>query len=158
MNNDLVWYACYGSNMLEERFMCYIQGGICRFNNGSYSGCSDKTPPLKSLPVIIPYRMYFAKASLRWENKGVAFLDSNMSGYTLGRMYLITKEQFLEVQQQEGPAWYGKKLLLGEKDGYDIVTFTNHCTLEENAPGQNYMNVLKLGMAETYPLLQQYEI
>ena len=24
---DYVWYGCYGSNMLKERFLCYLQGG-----------------------------------------------------------------------------------------------------------------------------------
>ncbi|MCS3557615.1 hypothetical protein EDF66_12920 [Sphingobacterium sp. JUb20] len=24
---DKVWYACYGSNLLEEHFLCCIKGG-----------------------------------------------------------------------------------------------------------------------------------
>ena len=30
---NLVWYACYGSNIMYECFMCYIQGGIFFANN-----------------------------------------------------------------------------------------------------------------------------
>jgi hypothetical protein len=26
-SQDQIWYACYGSNILQERFLCYIQGG-----------------------------------------------------------------------------------------------------------------------------------
>jgi len=32
MAESLVWYACYGSNILKERFLYYIEGGICRYN------------------------------------------------------------------------------------------------------------------------------
>lgn len=35
---EYVWYASYGSNMLYERFMHYIKGGYCEFNNKIYPG------------------------------------------------------------------------------------------------------------------------
>ena len=41
--NDKVWYACYGSNLCAERFMYYIVGGHCPFNDKDYDGCRDKT-------------------------------------------------------------------------------------------------------------------
>ena len=47
MNKKYVWYACYGSNLLRERFMLYIQGGFCRFNNREYTPCNDKSAPLE---------------------------------------------------------------------------------------------------------------
>lgn len=47
--------------------------------------------------------MYFAKSSGNWENGGVAFIKTNLDEkkQTLGRMYLITKEQFIDVVKQE---------------------------------------------------------
>ena len=44
-NQDLVWYVAYGSNMLYERFMCYINGGQFRDNGRDHEICLDTTPP-----------------------------------------------------------------------------------------------------------------
>lgn len=40
---DKVWYACYGSNLLEEHFLCYILGGQPAGVKTVYGGCNDKT-------------------------------------------------------------------------------------------------------------------
>lgn len=45
--NDMVWYACYGSNMHLDRFKYYIEGGLYTVNNRYYEGCSDKTLPVE---------------------------------------------------------------------------------------------------------------
>lgn len=89
MNKNYVWYACYGSNLLKERFMLYIKE------------CNDKTEPSCEKPIIIHHDLYFANSSSRWENKGVAFIkpEKNEKVATLGRMYIITEEQFLEIQE-----------------------------------------------------------
>ncbi len=42
---DYVWYACYGSNLLYERFKCYILGGTFNGNGRYHDGCQDKTLP-----------------------------------------------------------------------------------------------------------------
>jgi len=47
MNKQYIWYACYGSNLLKERFMHYIGERVCRFNSASYSGCTDQSEPLE---------------------------------------------------------------------------------------------------------------
>lgn len=52
--NEKVWYACYGSNMLQERFLCYIKGGQPAGANTSYNGCNDKTLPIDSEQMYIP--------------------------------------------------------------------------------------------------------
>lgn len=36
MQQSYVWYASYGSNLLEGRMLCYIQGG--RVSSGSTGG------------------------------------------------------------------------------------------------------------------------
>ena len=87
------WYVSYGSNMLEERFLCYIEGG-CFEDGGSYNeACYDTTAPLEKRTIDIPYDMYFGNYSGSWQNGGVSFLDVTKKGKSLGVAYLITKEQ-----------------------------------------------------------------
>jgi hypothetical protein len=113
---DYVWYATYGSNMLQERFLLYIKGGNCVFNGKNYTGCRDKSLPKDSKPIEITYNMYYANRSLSWGAGGVSFLDLSKPGKALGRMYLITKEQFEDVRRQEGGGsnWYNEIVNIGE--------------------------------------------
>ncbi len=66
-SKDYVWYASYGSNLLYERFITYIEGGNCKFNGVDYPGCRDKSLPKDSRPTIIPYKMYYGNKSGSWE-------------------------------------------------------------------------------------------
>lgn len=102
--------------------------------------------------------MYYAKSSPAWESCGVSFLDLNRKGITLGKMYLVTIEQFHEIRQQEGPGWYNKTCKIGVSDGYDIMTFSGCQRYKENAPSQKYLDVLNKGILETYPILSEYVI
>ena len=158
--NDYVWYASFGSNMLYERFLSYIQGGLCRFNGRHYDGCRDKTSPLDSRPITIPYNMYYGNLNSSWGPGGVSFLDSNSNGKALGRMYLITREQFQDVCRQEGTSdnWYNKTLSLGKFEGIEIFTVTNDSIRPICAPGNAYLEVLKMGVKETYPEMNDFEI
>jgi len=157
---EYVWYAGFGSNLLYERFMSYIEGGTSRFNHKSYPGCTDKTPPKESLPLSIPYKMYFGNKSGSWSNAGVSFLDISTEAKTLGKMYLITKEQFDEVRIQEGSSdnWYNHVIQLGEHDGIKIFTITNCNKRPEYAPADNYLDVLRNGLKESYPTMSDFEI
>ena len=149
-NEKLVWYACYGSNIMYERFLCYIQGGKFYANNKCYEPCSDKTEPRGSKAIKIPFEMYFGNESPSWDNTGVAFIDISKNGETLGRMYLIAEEQFEEVWIQEGKGtnWYNKLIELGEYEGYPIKTFTNSIKRPENKPSENYLKVIQKGYKE----------
>lgn len=157
---NYVWYASYGSNLSKERFMCYIKGGVCKYNGRKYNGCTDKSDPLADRPITIPYRMYFAKNSGSWQNGGVAFISPfrDPKEKTLGRMYLITGQQFEEVCRQEGPVWYGHIIELGEADGYKIKTITNPRILERTMPSAAYLNVIRDGLKETYPDMDEWDI
>ncbi|MGV8120650.1 MAG: hypothetical protein AB2L14_12895 [Candidatus Xenobiia bacterium LiM19] len=162
MSENLVWYACYGSNLLKERFMCYIKGGKCSYNGKLYTGCEDKSEPQKDESFIIKHRIYFGKRSPSWFKKGVAFLDSmyNESECTLGRIYLITKSQFIDVQSQEGSSleWYGEIIHLGEKDGFEIKTLTSKEIQPEKVPSEYYLKAMINGIKETYPEKSKNEI
>ena len=97
MNSDYLWYVSYGSNMLEERFRAYIEGGYCRFNCNSYDGCEDKTFPQKSKSIELPYDMYYGNYSPSWCG-AVSFLD--MSGNRISARTLDLDCEFINVAKQ----------------------------------------------------------
>ena len=149
---DYLWYVSYGSNLLGERFMCYIQGGKFRGNVNGSSGCTDKTLPLASVRVTVPGQIFFAKKSHTWDGSGVAFLDAQTPFYTLGRAWLVTREQFEQIHEKEGEIWYSKKVELGSIDGIKAVTFTSDVHFQETEPNENYKTVLCEGFRETQRL------
>ena len=154
-----VWYAVYGSNLLYERFSNYILGGVCPFNEKEYPGCTDKTMPIKNQPYEIPFNMYYGNAMSSWGQGGVSFLDISQPGKSLGRIYLITKEQFREINEQEGSSerWYHHTLALGELEGIPIMTVTNQHKRPVHPPSDAYLEVLRLGLKETYPNMSEYD-
>jgi len=144
-------YAVYGSNLLKERFLAYIRGGT--YKGHQYNGCRDKTEPIDRGWMFIPHRLYFAKESPRWGNKGVAFIscekEADRNYHAIARLWEITEEQFEDIWEEEGKAWYHKKLCLGIDKGLKILTLTG-CWLEEmNNPSEEYLNVIKAGLKET---------
>ena len=177
---DLVWYASYGSNLLYDRFMCYIKGGTPEGSSTRCEGCSDKTPPQDRRPITIPHELYFAENSSSWEDKGVAFVKSerDLNAQTLGRMYLITREQFVQIVRQENGrspdnprisidfeetiaqgqsmikgGWYSRVIYLSEEDGYPIFTFTGRWeddAIPPNKPCEAYRKTIIRGLRETY--------
>ena len=153
IDNKYVWYACYGSNILKERFMLYINGGFCRFNGRNYNGCSDTSSPVEDRPITLPYKLYFGNSSGSWDGGGVAFLEpeETQGVETLGRIYLITEDQFRSINKIEGPTWYDKILDLGTVDGVPVKTFTHSTTFPRRMPSQGYLEVVKEGIRETYP-------
>ncbi len=102
--------------------------------------------------VKIPFPVYFARKSSSWENKGVAFLDYEAKGSSIGRAWLVTAEQFDEIYNQEGPGWYDKVLALGSIEGITAITFTSGKRLEDNSPSDKYKDVISKGREETEQL------
>lgn len=158
--NDYVWYASYGSNMLYERFLTFITGGNCKFNGVDYKGCRNTLIPKDSRPITIPYNMYYGNKSSIWGNEGVSFLDIESYGQALGRMHLVTGEQFEDIlsQQERGENWYNQSVSLGEYNGIEIITFTNKSTRQYQNPSDKYLEVLKMGLKETYPNMSDFDI
>ncbi len=153
--NKLVYYVSYGSNMLEERFMTYIKGGRCRFNGVTYKPCRNTNNPIISLPIEIPYNMYFSKKSNSWNQISVCFLDVSEPGFAYGRAYLVTEEQFKDIQRQEGLKWYENEVELNSINGIKAKTFTNFQNLEHKSVdkvGKEYLQVLISGLQETHGL------
>ena len=172
---DYVWYASYGSNLLETRFHCYISGGTPEGSSKAERGCTNPAQPLKVEPISLPYEMYFSEYSTRWRG-GVAFINTvkDYSVRTYGKKYLITSEQFKQIVQQENDnyemdidlelarnvhtfsfndSWYGNILYLGEADGYPIFTFTDNRTISEKkitTPSLPYLKNIFNGLADFY--------
>jgi hypothetical protein len=161
----MVWYAVYGSNLLYERFMCYLKGGSFR-GGRSAERCSDSSPPRARLLYELPYDMYFGKSSGAWEGKGVSFLGVTRPGKAYSVAYLITREQFEHICREEngghkpeiGLTWYDLALKVGEFDGIAVMTLTNSGIFPPNDPGPKYLEVLRLGLLENYPYLSEEEV
>ena len=178
MIGNKIWYASYGSNLQMERFLCYIRGGKPEGRQDTYAGCADKTLPEDNEELYINSQLYFAKESVGWNKGGVGFISNSVdpSIQTLARMYLITKEQFIDVVKQEikykgvltidfnecinkgstifkDPSWYGNLIYLGEKKHCPIFTFTskNDFTKEINKPDETYLKTIIEGIKEVFP-------
>lgn len=152
-----IWYAGYGSNLNRQRFICYIEGGKPKYGYNDNKGCSDKTLPSENKPFTIPYRLYFAlpnnnKTKKNWGDGGVAFINPVKEDgiETLCRIWKITKEQYKEVKEQEGP-WYANEICLGKEDGVRIYTITNEKKLTKILqPSKWYLKTIAEGLRETY--------
>jgi len=176
--NNKIWYASYGSNLQMERFLCYIRGGQPEGRLDVYKGCRDKTLPEDNEELYINSQLYFAKKSKGWNKGGVGFISNSFDTkiQTLARMYLIRKEQFIDIIKQEtkyekelkidfnecvntgsivfkDPSWYGNLIYLGEKKHHPIFTFTskNDFVGEINKPDKNYLKTIIEGIKEVFP-------
>jgi len=98
--------------MQMERFLCYIRGGQPKGRPDIYEGCRNKDLPEDDEDLYISSRLYFAKKSKGWNSGGVGFISNefNNKNQALARMYLITKEQFVDVVKQETKylGYYGR--------------------------------------------------
>jgi hypothetical protein len=163
---NYVWYVGYGSNMLEERFMCYIKGGQFRNNGCNHIPCLDQTPPKAKMIYEIPYNMYYGNSSGSWGNRGVSFLDITAPGKAYGVAYLISREQFNHLYKGENggiiplpdSTWYNTVVPLGQWDGFDVLTITNNRVVDINPPNDHYLEVLAEGLKESYTYLDDEAI
>ena len=138
-----VWYVAYGSNISYDRFIQYI------------NDCTDKTLPAENKPYILPYNIYFAYKSSRWNRKGVVFLDETKPGMAYGRAYKIKMSQFLEIRRNEGSV-YSKKICLGQMDNVPVYTFTSPMLRTDiMEPSREYMDVISKGLKEVYPEMSE---
>ena len=147
-DEDLVWYACYGSNLSNKRFSCYISGGTCAENGRTYQGSLDPTPARAILKKSYPGKLYFGNSSSSWNGCGVAFYDpnpSNEGARVYMKLYLITRQQLHDVMRQEGPSpnWYGRLVCLEVDDfGIPVYTLTSETRRPANAPSPAYANLI----------------
>jgi len=182
---SLVWYACYGSNLKRERFLCYIKGGSPPGSTGRQPGCSDPSPPRREKALELQRRLYFSGSSGNWGG-GVAFLEprKRTGERTLARMYLITRTQFQEIFTQEnnaeppghpididelleagelvvGKGQYSRLLFLGveRESGYPILSFTSSAeeAKDLSKPSPAYVKTIVDGLLESFPGMERTE-
>ena len=157
-----VWYVGYGSNLHQQRFLCYIEGGRPQLGASMAAGCRDKTTPIANKAIEIQHPLYFAipnkgRETSNWGRGGVAFLDPqrDAGARTYCRMWKITAEQYEDVRQQEGQTWYDREICLGSECGTPIVTVTNSLVIKNIlTPSDAYLKTIALGLAETYDFSQ----
>lgn len=173
---NYIWYAAYGSNMIEERFLCYIRGGTPMGSTTTYPGCADTSLPLDNEDSFICSELYFARKSACW-NSGIAFIKNDFSetAPTFARIYLITEEQFIQVVEQEiktpgiainfmqtkqdgssiikKNSWYGRIIYLGEQRDFPMFTFTGENDRTDfNRPDDNYLKTIIKGIRESHDI------
>ena len=149
--NDPVWYACYGSNLKEERFKDYILGNKHPKWGKSKRGCTDKTLWTDSKVKEYPGVIYFGNTSGSWQGMGVAFYDPDQEGKTLMRLYKITYGQLLDVRNQEGPydGWYDNLYRMeNAEEGIPVYTITSTQRIDSNLPSEEYKAVIKEALVD----------
>ncbi|CAM6092712.1 unnamed protein product [Calypogeia fissa] len=133
-----VWYACYASNLLMERFMCYIQGGQVEGMRNACLGSRNQTPPVASRWLMVPHNLFFGHSwTSRWGSGGVAFLDPVSHGgapTTHVRLYKITLQQLRDLLIQENRGEPNNSEVVLEWDQItklrDVQSALSHATLD----------------------------
>lgn len=183
---ELVWYAAYGSNLLAARFSTYLTGGQAphRPTARPQAGARNPAPPHQDRAWPLPHPLFFAGTSPGWGGAAVAMLDPTRSPAhpTLGRIWLITAQQFEDVFRQENgqrvpdgdrrplfsvadaapgrpldvlDAWYGRVVHLGPgPGGHPVVTMASpDPSRHRRGPAHpSYLRTIGLGLAESWGL------
>jgi hypothetical protein len=144
--NALVWYVAYGSNLSQDRFACYLQGGRPAGARRSYPGCRDRTPPRDVVGLRLPGRVHFGGLSRVWGG-GLAFLDPAAGdGEVVARGYLIGTDQLDEVHSWE--LRYDSRSHVGDRDGLPMVALTSSEHHEPAAPSAAYLRTILSGLTD----------
>jgi hypothetical protein len=165
----LLWYVAYGSNMLRERLLAYIEGSDLNQFGGKHAGAKDARAPLREQPFILRHRLYFAGHSRRWSGP-VAFLDCRPTEteVTLGRGYLLRWSQVESIIGQENgcsvaigslpaigagaelavPGKYDVLLRLDDCDQVPAVTVTTSKPLTPGMPKDKYLRAMAQGLSQ----------
>ena len=143
--NALVWYVAYGSNLSQDRFACYVQGGQPAGARRSYPGCRDRTPPREVVGLRLPGRVRFGGLSRVWGG-GLAFLDPERDAEVVARGYLIGVDQLDEVFALERR--YDSRTTVGQRDGLPMVALTSSEHHEPAAPSAAYLRTILSGLTD----------
>lgn len=153
---DMLWYAAYGSSVNRDRFLEYIKGGTSNFNGQVYPGCRNKQEPIRDYAMMIPRELYFAKNSDPWGGAVAFVLPEESKSQTLGRAYLISADQFVDIVCQENGRRPGDQEI-----GFDYrhAEASKESYLTPGKPlvplGQGkmwYGRIMRLGIRESWPV------
>jgi hypothetical protein len=170
VDDELVWYAAYGSNLCAARLACYLEGGTPLGARRATPGARDPRPPRDWRRVDLPHPLWFGGPSRTWRG-GPAFLDVERPGTAVGRAWLVTRGQLADVVAQENGrpagsvdlpdplvagggvvlpgAAYGRVVALAPVDGRPCLTATYHRRPDGRAPDPAYLALVAAGLAET---------
>lgn len=172
-----VWYACYGSNLDEQRFACYLRGGRPAGSRRVHEPCPDGTEWAATRPVVLRHRLRFGRESDSWGG-AVAFVErtADPSVTTFGRGWLLSLAQWQHVVAQENglPAadidaarllrggtvcsgWYDEVVPCGDLDGLPVVTLTGDAGVP-GLPSPAYLDTIRRGLAQCWPDLGGGEV
>jgi hypothetical protein len=159
--------------MHAARLNYYIAGGRPPGAHRTYPGCRDKTPPARSVAVVLPGRIYFATESPVWTG-GRAFYDPRAGGVAWCLAHLVTAQQFSDIAAQEmyrepgadldltgvltagraelGPGRYETLVCPGSLEGIPVLTFTAPWSMSDvplRQPSAPYVQHLAAGLSES---------
>jgi hypothetical protein len=153
---DMLWYAVYGSKVNREHFLEYIRGGTSKFTGQMLPGCRNKQDPIRDYALGINHELYFARNSVPWGGAMAFVLPQDSRTKTLGRAYLITAEQFVDIACMQN----GRKP--GDPDFVLDYTYSEGAkesyfsAADPSKPGtqarQWYGRILKIGERESWPV------
>ncbi|XP_052179798.1 histone deacetylase 5 isoform X2 [Diospyros lotus] len=155
LSKTYVWYATYGSNMWESRFLCYIEGGQVEGMRRPCTGSLDKSVPKEILWKVVPHRLFFGRDQTKtWGPGGAAFLspESNCQHKAYMCLYRITLEQFNDVLLQENVSGCDMSSPVFDLTDLEFIKEKNCISLEILKNGW-YHNVVYMGNENGIPIL-----
>jgi hypothetical protein len=168
-----MWYAAYGTNLSQERFRMYLEGGRPAAGGRHHPGCRDPLGPHRDVALMVPGGIRFVGVSTIWGG-GMAVYDAREVAQVAVRAYLITAEQFVDVLAQEmrltpplkldlgpvresgwhslGPGRYQTLAQLGTYEDLPMLTFTSAAVADHpvNAPTDDYLRAMAVGLRESH--------
>ena len=153
---DMLWYAAYGPNVNRDRFLELIHGGKSAFTGQNFPGCRTTRDPIRDYALVIRHELYFARNSDQWGG-AVAFVRPEESkAQTLGRAYLISADQFVDIVCQENSRKPGDTDFVFNYAYAESVKESYFNKADPARPlGQAklwYGRVLRLGLRESWPI------
>ncbi len=172
--SEPVWYVAYGSNLLESRFLAYLEGCPADGRWGHHPGAADPSRPTGDRRVVVPHPVVFGGHSVRWGG-GCCFCPGGEPPAdrlpVVGRAWRITWDQMADVVAQENgrarpdahlparPPADGEvvrvvdgviDLLIGMPpiDGEPACTLASTSPPPVGPPAPRYRETLAAGMAE----------
>jgi hypothetical protein len=160
-SHKLVWYASYGSNLNFDRFKVYIDpyAPLPPGLSVKDHGCRDATLPTRNeAHTFEDFELYFAdeKRTLDGWDGAAAFIRRRDGSHVLGRMYLITFEQFNDVMLQENGVAEARTLVglrlpplesIVKKRGFSLKELN-----DQKLRNALYDQVLYVGDKDGYPI------
>lgn len=153
---DMLWYAVYGSKVNRDHFLEYIRGGTSAFTGQSLPGCRNKQDPIRDYALGINHELYFARNSVPWGGAMAFVLPQESRTKTLGRAYLITAEQFVDIACQQngrrpGDPDFVLNYTFSESNKESYFNFAD----PSRPTGQGkqwYGRILRVGERESWPV------